>query len=347
MTRLTATDLRSALDLVGAWMSTPDVESLGTAMLGLLRLVPGCQIAFNEVDMVGGTARIVYGPDPLPDWGEVALTRHRHEHPLIVAAAAGDRRVAAISDHMTEDEFHATGLYQEVLGRLGAEDQIALGIPTAPGYVVGVAINREQRGFDERDRALLELIRPHAATAYALATERVVARACLRAFDAGATGGRHVVVRDGRGQLVAASPGADAALRAAFPDDERGLLPVDVEDWLGRAPPAPLVLRRPLEDGTLVLRFLPGACPDEHDVLTIEVVEDPLGEGRLRALGLPPREAAVLRLAARGLTDAQIADELSLSVRTVHHHLHSIYGRLGVPTRTAAVARVLGLDGHG
>jgi DNA-binding CsgD family transcriptional regulator len=33
-------------------------------------------------------------------------------------------------------------------------------------------------------------------------------------------------------------------------------------------------------------------------------------------------------------------------VRTVHHHLHATYGRLGVPTRSAAVARVLGLDGH-
>ena len=40
--------------------------------------------------------------------------------------------------------------------------------------------------------------------------------------------------------------------------------------------------------------------------------------------------------AATGLPDTQVADELSISPRTVHRHLSSIYSKLGVTTRTAA-----------
>jgi predicted ATPase/DNA-binding NarL/FixJ family response regulator len=52
--------------------------------------------------------------------------------------------------------------------------------------------------------------------------------------------------------------------------------------------------------------------------------------------GLTAREVEVLRLVARGLTDAQVADELVLSRRTVSTHLSSIYGKLGIGSRSAA-----------
>jgi DNA-binding NarL/FixJ family response regulator len=51
---------------------------------------------------------------------------------------------------------------------------------------------------------------------------------------------------------------------------------------------------------------------------------------------LTPRQAEVLRLLARGWTDAQIADELFLSRRTVHAHLREIFRKLGVSHRSAA-----------
>ncbi|HEU5424681.1 MAG TPA: response regulator transcription factor, partial [Nitrolancea sp.] len=54
--------------------------------------------------------------------------------------------------------------------------------------------------------------------------------------------------------------------------------------------------------------------------------------------GLSAREVDVLRLAAQGLTSAQIAARLSLSRRTVEQHLRSIYNKLGVDNRAAAVA---------
>jgi predicted ATPase/DNA-binding CsgD family transcriptional regulator len=52
--------------------------------------------------------------------------------------------------------------------------------------------------------------------------------------------------------------------------------------------------------------------------------------------GLSPREVEVLGLVAEGLTNAQAAQRLFLSPRTVQRHLNSIYHKLGVSSRTAA-----------
>jgi predicted ATPase/DNA-binding CsgD family transcriptional regulator len=51
---------------------------------------------------------------------------------------------------------------------------------------------------------------------------------------------------------------------------------------------------------------------------------------------LTEREVEVLRLVARGLTDAQVADLLVVSPRTVNAHLRSIYSKLGITSRHAA-----------
>ena len=53
--------------------------------------------------------------------------------------------------------------------------------------------------------------------------------------------------------------------------------------------------------------------------------------------GLTPREVEVLRLVAQGLTDAEIAERLAISYRTVSTHLTSIYNKLGINSRVAAV----------
>jgi DNA-binding NarL/FixJ family response regulator len=52
--------------------------------------------------------------------------------------------------------------------------------------------------------------------------------------------------------------------------------------------------------------------------------------------GLTAREVDVLRLVAAGLSDAQVAAQLFLSVRTVNAHLRSIYRKAGVRSRAAA-----------
>jgi len=56
---------------------------------------------------------------------------------------------------------------------------------------------------------------------------------------------------------------------------------------------------------------------------------------------LQPRELEVLRLAARGLGNKQIARELFISERTVHTHLHRVFQKLGARSRTQAVIQAV------
>ncbi|MHB8245432.1 MAG: response regulator [Acidimicrobiales bacterium] len=57
---------------------------------------------------------------------------------------------------------------------------------------------------------------------------------------------------------------------------------------------------------------------------------------------LTPRENDVLRLLARGRSNKQIAGELGLGLRTVEGHVSNVLAKLGVASRTEAVAHALG-----
>lgn len=52
---------------------------------------------------------------------------------------------------------------------------------------------------------------------------------------------------------------------------------------------------------------------------------------------LTRRETEILKLAAQGMTNREIADELTVSVRTVQSHLSNIFSKLGVGSRMEAV----------
>jgi non-specific serine/threonine protein kinase len=82
---------------------------------------------------------------------------------------------------------------------------------------------------------------------------------------------------------------------------------------------------------------------DEAFIASREAVETEPGPAAPAPAGAPQvpeeltaREAEVLTLVARGLTDAQVADELVVSRRTVHAHLRAVYRKLAVGSRHAA-----------
>jgi DNA-binding CsgD family transcriptional regulator len=55
--------------------------------------------------------------------------------------------------------------------------------------------------------------------------------------------------------------------------------------------------------------------------------------------GLSRRELEVLRLVAKGLSNQRVADQLFISEHTVHRHVANTFTKLGVSSRSAAVAR--------
>jgi excisionase family DNA binding protein len=85
---------------------------------------------------------------------------------------------------------------------------------------------------------------------------------------------------------------------------------------------------------------LPGAVAEAQDVpARAGQGATPSGAARVTGVpGLTARELEVLSLAASGRTDREIAEALFLSPRTVHHHMASVFAKMGVSTRTAAVS---------
>lgn len=63
-----------------------------------------------------------------------------------------------------------------------------------------------------------------------------------------------------------------------------------------------------------------------------------VAQPRGRAGLLSPRELAVLRLVAAGLSNRQIAGTLSISERTVKFHVTAVFNKLGAENRAQAVA---------
>ncbi|WP_165423570.1 LuxR C-terminal-related transcriptional regulator [Ktedonosporobacter rubrisoli] len=78
----------------------------------------------------------------------------------------------------------------------------------------------------------------------------------------------------------------------------------------------------------------PAALP-HREVGEPSKTQEPENNSPLPA-GLTERESEVLRLLAQGLSNAQIAERLVISPRTVTTHLSSIYGKIGVSSRSAA-----------
>jgi NarL family two-component system response regulator LiaR len=66
-----------------------------------------------------------------------------------------------------------------------------------------------------------------------------------------------------------------------------------------------------------------------------------LGPAAVEADQLSDREMEVLKLAAQGMTNMEIAKELDLSVRTIQGHLSNIFSKMQVGSRTEAVIQGL------
>jgi DNA-binding CsgD family transcriptional regulator len=116
--------------------------------------------------------------------------------------------------------------------------------------------------------------------------------------------------------LALSEAGADDALRRALDECHR----------LGARPLATLVSRRLRERG---LRDVP---------------RGPRRAARESPAGLTARQTEVLRLVAAGLRNAEIAERIFVSRRTVDHHVSAILRKLEARTRGEAIAQATRLE---
>jgi DNA-binding CsgD family transcriptional regulator len=338
-------------------ITTPDeFAPMVTRELG--GLVGSDMTSLNEVDPPTGTVRFVLEPETVelpPDSAEL-LGAFAHEHPLIKHFnQTGDGSARRISDFCTPAEWHDNVLYQRFYQPVGIEHQMSITLPAPAPTIVAIAVNRESRDFGERDRAALNLIRPHVAHRWRVArdlatTHRLFAAASTTLV---ATGTRALALDDG--QLSELTPGGldllDRYLGRPGPDGlpprlRAWLMPADRASSVLRAqqpPPLPLLVER--ADRRLAVRYLPAAGDHPPVLMLTEHDHRPPAE-RLRLLGLSQREAEVLAQLTTGASNAAIAATLGLSPGSVKRYLDSVYLKLGVTGRVHAAATALDILAH-
>jgi DNA-binding CsgD family transcriptional regulator/tetratricopeptide (TPR) repeat protein len=126
--------------------------------------------------------------------------------------------------------------------------------------------------------------------------------------------------------LAAGDPYEQALALAESGQVEPCLEALTILDGLGAAPAVALVRRRlrGLGVARLPRRPQPGTLTNPA--------------------GLTDRQLEILRLVAAGLSNAEIAQRLVVSTRTVDHHVSAILAKLGVATRREAAARAAELE---
>ncbi|MCW2764526.1 MAG: regulatory protein LuxR [Nocardioides sp.] len=175
-------------------------------------------------------------------------------------------------------------------------------------------------------RAATDLADAHLAAAVASGSSYAVALALRTMGTAHPGGERLAILRRARGALA----GLDAARLAAQIDtDLAGLL---ILEHAATATAEALLLLRAAEEYATgeQLRPLQGRVRRLLDRAG-EVPKRPHSEA---LASLTASERRVARLAAQGLTNRQIAEELVVTVKAVEWHLSHVYRKLGISSRT-------------
>ena len=325
MVQLRRADAARLLEFVADAQAVEGPEPFTTDLLDRLAAVSESDFAtYTEVDLGHGAVlsyvpcsyEARFTPPPSADWETSDFARRTSECDVV---AWSDRL-----DQPSRARFQSAPWARF----FGVVD--SLHVRMRPGdLTAGVLIlDRHERDFTTRDRLIGYALRPHAAALVRHARGRRRLAALRAAIDSAEEGDPRGFVILGSGDVIEyASPPAQRLLAAWFGKGLGGRLPARIGDWLAsQSRDQPL---RVESNGTRL------------------VVEAPTRGGLIFAeeRARPPltaREVEVLRGLAAGKSTAEVARELWVTPATVSKHLEHVYRKLGVSSRTAALAAIGG-----
>jgi DNA-binding CsgD family transcriptional regulator len=180
---LTEHDLRRLLAVIEDGRYDHPTEGMPWAVLeGLAALVPCDEVSFPEADLAGGHELLMQwyrSGDRALIVGDEGLPAEFWEHleqfaPCDYPHRTGDLTSAVRwSDFYTAAELHNTPLFAEYFAPGGWEHGLHLAFPTLPGCFRKISFwRRTGWDFTERDRLVVELLRPHLWEIYVDAQRR-------------------------------------------------------------------------------------------------------------------------------------------------------------------------------
>jgi DNA-binding CsgD family transcriptional regulator len=169
MERLGQRDLEASLSYLRGLYARGDPASFKRHVLETIPgLIPSELTTYNELDLRTSENVWEWEPTP-PDFAELTevFSFHMDENPCVAYyRRTGDGRATRISDFLTQRELRKLGYYSEYLRRVGLEHRMSIVIPKPPHSVIALALGRSGKDFSERDRLLLDLLRPHLIQAH-------------------------------------------------------------------------------------------------------------------------------------------------------------------------------------
>jgi DNA-binding NarL/FixJ family response regulator len=354
---LSARDLVATMDVLKDIYAETDPEAFPIiALHAIAKLVRSKLAAVTEVDPVLGRSTGWFYPPEVWKPADIIERFQTHilDHPVVeYVGRTRDGRAKAISDFLTPAQFHSRGLYRELFQPMGIEDQLSIAMVGGSGLMIGLSFNRARRGFSERDRQILNLLRPHVLQAYINCREIHQLRNTSDArrgtvIDQLPIG---LLCVEKRGRIIWSTEMARRLLSTHYHDAVESIhgLPNVVRLWLKknmspvssiRIPKQLLARRRGVE---MRIRF----CPLKDGQAILLFQENLIAAPRLslEQYAFTKREQQVLSHIVKGNTAAEAAEEFSISPRTVQKHLERIFKKLGVTSLAAACVKVLGSSG--
>ena len=155
--------------------------------------------------------------------------------------------------------------------------------------------------------------------------------------------GQFAFACDANGHLMWSTDSARELLSntGASEDWIQQTLPEQIRYWLSHKPDRNSALWLTGLDKPLQLQYVARSSPGEFLLRLLDDDEVTARIALRKQFSLTEREAEVLFWLARGKTNRDIAQILSMSPRTVNKHLEPVYRKLSVENRTAAAALCL------
>jgi DNA-binding NarL/FixJ family response regulator len=331
--RLSEHDASAMLAFVSELNDFDDVLPFPPRLLARLQELIACDTAgYSELDPVNersilqvrhhpaGEDSVIWGDDS--SLGTELWWLVRDTHPLCgYRAASGDWTTARkVSDFASLREFRRMAIY-DAFYRGTIDHWLDVCLAPAPNKTRTFIFTRYNRpDFDERDRLIANLLRPHLAARAEAAESALEATSALAAVEDDASEEpRRVVLCSHDGVIEFASASSRALLEQHLGIDN-GRLAAGVlrRRKLLLAQGERRLFVRIVRTGALYVLLL-----DERDS---------------RIEGLTARERQILEHVALGQENDAIGLELGIATTTVAKHLERVFRKLGVPNRTAAAA---------
>jgi DNA-binding CsgD family transcriptional regulator len=362
MEQLTFHDTQQLLTAIHNLHTLKNADTFGTDSLAMLdRLVPAdASVAMTlRADF---TELVVNSLSPdldrLVEKLMPTLTRCINQSPFFVNIPAIVKGAHKSSDFIDFEEFSRGEMYTEVMKPLGSDDTTMLILfdldggrwPRPDEAILHYGFYHPWQKLSDRDRLILNLLQPHLIQAYQNVCQYQELQQQIEELQQ-SLDRCGVVLIDDLGIVKLMTAQAATWLQFYFPGDRNfSQLPELLQSWVKHqldrlnsvdnllSPQLPLRLQQANRQLTIRLAIdIPGKryllLLAEEAILSIFAA--------LELLDLTQREAEILAGIIRGRSNQEIATELRMSINTVRKHLEHIYQKLGVQSRTEAIAVAL------